>query len=119
MEYIYQASSEKSICQDGNLRQMSKFTKSVKDKNYIYKTYIRSVLEQSSVVRSSSITKRNKSELERVQKVAVRILYNSNEPYKEIFKKLNLETLQLRREHLSSRFSEICVKNVKTKSTKY
>ena len=69
------------------LRQMSKFTKSVKDKNHIYKTYIRSVLEQSSVVWSSSITKKNKSELERVQKVAVRLIYNSNEPYKEIFKK--------------------------------
>ena len=56
------------------LRQMSKFTKSVKDKNHIYKTYIRSVLEQSSVVWSSSITKKNKSELERVQKVAVRLI---------------------------------------------
>ena len=63
--------------------------------------------------------RKTQSELERVQKVAVRLIHNSNEPYKEILKKLNLETLQLRREHLSSRFSEICGKNVKTKSTKY
>ena len=32
------------------LRQMSKFTNSVKDKVQIYKAYIRSVIEQSSVV---------------------------------------------------------------------
>ena len=113
----YQASSEKSIyARMEILRLMSKLTKSVRDKNHIYKKYIRSVLEQSSVVWSSSITKKNKSELEKVQKVAVRIIYNSNDPYKDILKKLNLETLQVRRVHLSSRFSDKCVKNVKSKS---
>ena len=40
------------------LRQISKFTKSVKDKMQIYKTYIRSVVEQSSVVWSSSLTQK-------------------------------------------------------------
>ena len=100
------------------LKQMSKLTKSVKDKNHIHKTYIRSVLEQSNVVWSSSITKKNKSDIEKVQKVTVRLIYNSNEPNKEIYikKKFNLETLEVRREHLRSRFADKCVKNVKTKS---
>ena len=42
------------------LRQISKFTKSIKDKTHIHKTYIRSVLQESSVVWSSSITQKNK-----------------------------------------------------------
>ena len=98
------------------LRQISKFTKSIKDKTHIYKTYIRSVLEQSSVVWSSSISQKNKRELERVQKVAVRLITNSNKPYEEKLKELQLETLQERREKLSLRFSNKCVKNARTKS---
>ena len=34
------------------LRQMTTFTKSIRDKMQIYKTYIRSVVEQSCVVRT-------------------------------------------------------------------
>ena len=42
------------------LRQMTKFTKSTWDKLIIYKVYIRSILEQSSVVWNSSLTKKLK-----------------------------------------------------------
>ena len=41
------------------LRQLTKFTKSRQEKLQIYKVYIRSVLEQSSVIWNSSITKKN------------------------------------------------------------
>ena len=98
------------------LRQMANFTNSVKDKTHVYKTYIRSVLEQSSVVWSSAITRKNINELERVQKVAIRLISKSEEPYKEKLKELNLETLQDRRNKLSVRFAEKCVRNPKTKS---
>ena len=58
---------------------------------------------------------KNKKELERVQKVAVRLITNSNMPYEEKLKELQLETLQERREKLSLRFSNKCVKNARTK----
>ena len=41
------------------LRQLAKFTRSRQDKLQIYKVYIRSVLEQSSVVWNSSLTMKN------------------------------------------------------------
>ena len=59
------------------LRQMANFTKSTKDKMHIYKVYIRSVLEQSCVVWHQNISKINEKELERVQKVAVRLITNN------------------------------------------
>ena len=40
----------------------------------IYKTHIRSILEQSSCVWNSSLTEENKTDLRRVQKAALRII---------------------------------------------
>ena len=56
------------------LRQLTNFTKSTKDRLQIYKIYICSVVEQSAVVWNSSLTKYNERELERVQKVAVKLI---------------------------------------------
>lgn len=97
------------------LRQISNFTSSIKDKIHIYKTCVRSVLEQSCVVWNSSITKKNEMELERVQKVAISIITKSTESYITKLKELNLETLKERRNILSARFAEKCSKNEKTK----
>ena len=65
------------------LRQISKFTKLVKDKMQKNKTYIRIVVEQSSVVWSSSLKQKNYNELERVQKVALRLIDKSELTYEE------------------------------------
>ena len=65
---------------------------------------------------NSSITKKNKTELERVQKVAVSIITKSTESYSDKLKELNLDTLKERRNILSARFAEKCTKNEKTKS---
>ena len=97
------------------LRQLSNFTTSVNDKTHIYKTYIRSVLEQSCVVWNSNLTKQNKKELERVQKVAVKLITNKNKSYKEALTQLKLPTLEERREELSAKFANKCLKNSKTK----
>ena len=56
------------------LRKVAEFTKSVEDKKEIYVLYIRSILEQSSVVWHSSSTKENAEDLERVQKCAVKLI---------------------------------------------
>ena len=97
------------------LRQVKNFTKSTKDRIQIYKTYIRSVVEQSCVVWNYNITKKNEMELERVQKVAIRLISDSKESYKNVLKELNLETLKERRNKLSEKFAEKCVKSDKNK----
>ena len=53
------------------LFKAAKFTNS---KDSIYLTYIRSIIEQSSVVWHSSLTKRNRNDLERVQKAAAKVI---------------------------------------------
>ena len=55
------------------LRKVSEFCKSIKDILHIYKMDVRSVVEQSAVVRHSSLTEGNITTLERVQRVAVKI----------------------------------------------
>ena len=73
---------------------------------HIYKTFIRSVLEQSCVVWNFNITKQNEKELERVQKVAVGLILGNYNSYKEALEYLNLESLKERRNVLSRRFAE-------------
>ena len=98
------------------LRQLTNFTKSKKDKLQIYKVYIRSVLEQSSVVWGSSLSKKNERELERVQKVAVRLIMGKYDSYEESLKSLKLQSLKERRNLLSVNFAKKCLKNENTKS---
>ena len=59
--------------------QKSSFTTNIEEKrNMIYILYIRSILEQSSVVWNSSLTVQNSEDLERVQRAAVRIILGKN-----------------------------------------
>ena len=86
------------------------------DLKNIYLTFVRSVLEKSAVVWHSSLTKKNKAALERVQKAAVRvILGNSSITYQEGLKKLNIEKLDNRREKLCLNFAKKCLTNEKVK----
>ena len=97
------------------LRQLKNFTKSKSDMLQIYKVYIRSVVEQSCTVWSSSLAKHNIRELERVQKVATRIILGNNNSYEERLEELNLPTLKERRNDLSLKFANKCLKQEKTK----
>ena len=55
------------------LFKSANFTKNRSDLRSIYLTFIRSILEQSAVVWHSSLTKKNRRDLERVQRCAVRM----------------------------------------------
>ena len=96
------------------LRQMTNFTKSTHDKLHIYKVYIRSILEQACVVWHSSLSKRNERELERVQKVAVRLILGESKPYRESLTELKITTLKERRNELSVKFARKCLTSKKT-----
>ena len=92
------------------------FTNSREDLKAIYLTYIRSVLEQSAVVWHSSLTRKNRNDLERVQKAAVRVILGKNySTYKNGLKMLRIDTLDKRREKLCLSFAKKCLNNEKVK----
>ena len=70
------------------------FTSSIQDLRSIYLTYFRSVVVQSAVVWHSSLNLKNRRDLERVQKAAVRVILKQKYTnYKEGIKTLNIQTL--------------------------
>ena len=96
------------------IRKASSFGASIDDLKTIYKLFVRSQLEQSAVVWSSSLSDQNKADLERVQRSALKIILGPK--YRGYRNALNLETLEERRENLCLRFAKKCVRNDKTKS---
>ena len=99
------------------LNRSASFTTNIQDLKSIYLTYIRSILEQSAVVWHSSLTSKNRRDLERVQKVAVRVILQTRYTnYQNGLKMLKLETLEERRKLLCLRFAKGCLKNEKVKS---
>ena len=97
------------------LRNLYSFQIPISDLVNIYCLYIRSVVEQSSVVWSSAITEGESLELERVQKVALRIMLKDDYvSYEHALKVTNLQTLSDRREILLKRFALKCAKNPRT-----
>ena len=94
------------------MRKAAGFCDSQQDLKEIYILFIRSILEQSAVVWHSSITNEEKESLERVQKSALRIILGHNySSYKNALNKMDLQTLNERRETLCLNFAKKCVKN--------
>ena len=89
------------------LRKMSGFGAPIGDLKKIYLTYIRTHCEQSSTVWHSGLTELNKSDLERVQKVAFKIiLKNKYINYENALMVLDLESLEQRRNELALTFAK-------------
>ena len=88
------------LVREGNIRMQflhkaSKFTSNVRDLKQIYISQIRTKLEQSAVVWHSSLTKKNGSDLERVQKAAIRmILKDKYQNYGDALSSLRLKSLK-------------------------
>ena len=96
------------------LRRAASFTTNIDDLKKIYILYIRSILEQSCVVWHSSLTAENIEDLERVQKVALKVILGKKyEDYEDALDKLNLQTLIDRREYLCLQFARNTLKNPK------
>ena len=99
------------------LNRAAAFTTNRQDLKKIYTTYIQSVLDQSSVVWHSSLSQKNKRDLERVQKAAVRVILGKNyKNYNDGLSKLHLKTLNTRRENLCLNFAKKCLRNKKLKN---
>ena len=98
------------------LRRVASFGTPAEDLKIIYTLFIRSLLEQSATVWHSSLTQENITDLERVQKTAVKVILQDNyKGYKQGLAQLNIETLEERREELCLNFAKKCTKNEKMK----
>ena len=83
------------------LHNLFKFGLPLKDMMEIYILYIRSVVENSAVVRHSSLTVAGHLTIECVQKVALKIILNEN--YESYDQALEVSGLQTMKEEFSSR----------------
>ena len=98
------------------LHKSSKFATNRQDLKKIYILQIRSKLEQSAVLWHSSLTQICRNKLERVQKSALRIIMGSKYTnYNDALKKLNLQTLDERRQTLCLKFAKKCLETEKLK----
>ena len=94
------------------LKNLYKFSVPVEDLIRIYCLYIRSIAEQSSVVWSSSLTQGQEYDLERTQKVALRIILGEDYiSYENALAITKLKNLKQRRSDLSLNFALKCTKN--------
>ena len=94
------------------LKNLFSFGVSLQDLVEIYTLYIRSVVEQSAVVWHSSLTCGEDLELERIQKVALRIILKEDYlSYSHALKITGLEPLRIRRQRLCLRFAKKCTRN--------
>ena len=66
----------------------------------IYFRHVRSILEFGVPVWNGAITKKEVSKIERVQKIAIHIIYGKQCSYKQSCKKFKIDKLMIRREKL-------------------
>ena len=93
------------------LHVAAKFVNNDQDMVYLYKMFIRSVLEFSAVVWHSSMSQNNVSDIERIQKSALKVILKERyTDYKSALKELNFESLSKRREILCLRFAKKSLK---------
>jgi hypothetical protein len=98
------------------LKKVASFGTSIEGKKNIYILYIRSILEQSCVVWHSSLTAENCEDLERIQKAAVKIILgNQFNNYEDALEKIDLQSLNERRDELCLKFAKKCLKSEKVK----
>jgi hypothetical protein len=96
------------------LNAAAAFTNNRQELKDIYLTFVRSIVEQSAVVWHSSLSVRNRKDLERIQKAAVRVIMGKDySTYSNGLKYLKIDTLEKRREVLCLRFAKNCLKNEK------
>ena len=97
------------------LRKVASFGASQDELKDVYVLFVRSLLEQNATVWHSSLTENNITDLERVQKTAVKlILGDKYRSYEQGLLKLDMENLSERRKTLCLRFAKKCTQNPKT-----
>ena len=97
------------------LKNLYHFNLPLSDMIEIYCLYIRSVVEQAAVVWHSSLTKGEQLDIERIQKVAMRIILKDEYiNYTHALRITGMSTVKSRRNSLCSNFARKCVRNKMT-----
>ena len=103
------------------LKKMYSFGATKEEMTHLWIIYCRSILEQSAVVWSSSLTLENIEDLERTQKSFVKLILpkkykpEENNSYENALLILNIQTLEERRKQLCLQFAKDSIKNNKLK----
>ena len=99
------------------LEKLYEFNLPIEEMVNIYTLFIRSVVEQSCIVWHSSLSEDDHIALERVQKIALRIILDSQyTDYRSALTQTNLDSLRSRRKYLLClKFAKTCVKKGKLK----
>ena len=93
------------------LHKALQFTRSISVLKRIYFQRIRSKLEYGCKVWHSSLTMKNRNDLERCQKSSLRLILGPMyESYEQALKYLHIDTLDQRREKLCISFAKKCIK---------
>ena len=78
----------------------------------IFKLFLRSAVEMAVPLWSGALTCDEINKIERVQKIAVKIILgNSYRNYDEALERLELDTLEERREHICLKFAKRCTRS--------
>jgi hypothetical protein len=89
------------------LIKVSNFTKKKNDLKQIYMTFVRPVVEQSATVWHSSLTEENTTDIERIQKSALRIILGQKYmSYEHALQVLSMQSLAERRQKLCIEFAQ-------------
>ena len=96
------------------LRKILSFGANRSEMVHLWKTYCRSVLEQSAVLWQGALTEQDTATLERTQKTFTKlILRRKYESYQKSLLILDLPTLDKRRNYLCLNFAKRCIQNGK------
>ena len=99
------------------LQKAASFNPPKEDLKAIYITFIRSLLEQSCIVTHSMLSQENKSDLERVQMSALKIILKHEYiDYQHALNRLDMISLEERRENLCKHFAHKNVNNAVMKA---
>ena len=89
------------------LHKFSKFTKNKSHLMHIYKSQVRASLEYCSTVWHSSLTQADCSDIERVQKAAMRVIMGTRyQGYEEALKFMKIDSLKERRVKMALNFAK-------------
>ena len=96
------------------IKKIHSFGASKSEMVHLWILYCRSILEQSAVVWSSTLTEQNQIDLERTQKCFLKLVLGNNYTnYEDSLLKLNIQSLEQRRKELTLKFAKSCLKNPK------